>query len=675
MSMLRKGDAATITKFCEFVINRCGLGRGGEHLFLRWNMGHWDFYFNGADLEWTMMKTITSQCMLFFCDRSLYCLCPYFAWGCYFMYNGLDKAGIDPEIKDFVFPNLHSMKREGVSRRLTTSIRDNIDVSGLSKDEAKKRKDCYSSRSMRVGAMTQNRANPDLSLEEEYERSGHKMDDLGTNPHAEGYVGSTPAVNAPGGLALAGHKNCHVIPYAFSWSAVSHAMVSANNLIDHMFVNDVPQLKSGGNLEMLPITAAARLVASYNQLLMDLGKENPIVVKLELAAKKANIKDPKVSLRGGHEHLQVLQSWSTLILDDYETKNNERLVSHDGKVNSLLESLVDRFSDVSSRLVRIEDSMHEVASTKQLYHKLAEQQEEIGQLKKDLIETTCKKEIYKSRLKTVQALKTSMNLTPEKPRTQSATSPQQVQPPSVSAKAASTTIRTMVDPSLALENLYSSNKRWSPPLHVDSDNVEIGAGKREKKADSGGASKRLKLSVPVENELKKSNAGYTIDGELVRLYNEGRFSPSNNRGVDKTMLFDETHPNYVGQPVRFKDKNRYTDAMKFVSMGMDSTCFQQYVNGELDERHVREVAKTVAKDTLHKILSLEFQYNIRESMDNDKSQAKMNAVGTRYTKLFSAMVEMLGSKNKADKMMNEKMGMQPKKQAALTDMFGKRTDK
>ena len=70
------------------------------------------------------------------------------------------------------------------------------------------------------------------------------------------------------------------------------------------------------------------------------------------------------------------------------------------------------------------------------------------------------------------------------------------------------------------------------------------------------------------------------------------------------------------------------------------------MNGELDERHVREVAKTVAKDTLHKILSLEFQYNIRESMDNDKSQAKMNAVGTRYTKLFSAMVEMLGSKKR-----------------------------
>ena len=59
--------------------------------------------------------------------------------------------------------------------------------------------------------MTENRANPDLSLQEEYERSGHTVKDLGTNAHAEGYVGSVPAVNAPGGLASAGYPNCHVV--------------------------------------------------------------------------------------------------------------------------------------------------------------------------------------------------------------------------------------------------------------------------------------------------------------------------------------------------------------------------------------------------------------------------------------------------------------------------------
>ena len=61
-------------------------------------------------------------------------------------------------------------------------------------------------------------------------------------------------------------------------------MDSVNNLIDHMFVNNVPQLKSGGNLEMLPITAALRMVGSYNQLVKNFGKQNPIVLKLDLGA-------------------------------------------------------------------------------------------------------------------------------------------------------------------------------------------------------------------------------------------------------------------------------------------------------------------------------------------------------------------------------------------------------
>ena len=74
--------------------------------------------------------------------------------------------------------------------------------------------------------------------------------------------------------------------------------------------------------------------------------------------------------------------------------------------------------------------------------------------------------------------------------------------------------------------------------------------------------------------LDYGHPGYTIAGELVRLYDEEKFSPKNDRDADKTMLFDDSHPNYVGQPVMFKDKKRYTDAMKFVYMGMDNTYFQ-----------------------------------------------------------------------------------------------------
>ena len=86
-------------------------------------------------------------------------------------------------------------------------------------------------------------------------------------------------MNAPGGLALAGYKNCHFQPVPFSFSAVSHAMDAVNKLIDCMFVNDVPELKSGGKLVMLTFTAAARMVGSYNQMVKDLGKNNPLVKK------------------------------------------------------------------------------------------------------------------------------------------------------------------------------------------------------------------------------------------------------------------------------------------------------------------------------------------------------------------------------------------------------------
>ena len=78
MSMIRQADEANAMKHCEFVINRVGLGRGGEHLFLRWTGGSWDFFFNGFDITWTTIKTCSDQCMLLFCDRSLYYLCPFF---------------------------------------------------------------------------------------------------------------------------------------------------------------------------------------------------------------------------------------------------------------------------------------------------------------------------------------------------------------------------------------------------------------------------------------------------------------------------------------------------------------------------------------------------------------------------------------------------------------------
>ena len=48
------------------------------------------------------------------------------------------------------------------------------------------------------------------------------------------------------------------------------------------------------------------------------------------------------------------------------------------------------------------------------------------------------------------------------------------------------------------------------------------------------------------------------------------------------------------------------------------------MGGGLDERDVRDIANTVSKDTLFKILNLECLYNLRDSMENDKSQPNIH---------------------------------------------------
>ena len=41
---------------CEFLLNRTTIGRGGEHLFLRWDEAFFDYFYSTADFDWTLMK-------------------------------------------------------------------------------------------------------------------------------------------------------------------------------------------------------------------------------------------------------------------------------------------------------------------------------------------------------------------------------------------------------------------------------------------------------------------------------------------------------------------------------------------------------------------------------------------------------------------------------------------
>jgi hypothetical protein len=108
------------------------------------------------------------------------------------------------------------------------------------------------------------RMNTDLSTQEEYARSEHTAAD--SNKNAKGYVESTPAMSAPGGLAMSGYMDCHMQARPYRIECLGHAVAEGDGggAINELFVVDVLELKVGGKLRALLLTAVAHLIGSYN---------------------------------------------------------------------------------------------------------------------------------------------------------------------------------------------------------------------------------------------------------------------------------------------------------------------------------------------------------------------------------------------------------------------------
>jgi hypothetical protein len=130
------------------------------------------------------------------------------------------------------------------------------------------------------------------------------------NNNAEGYIDSIPAMNAPGRKSLVGYKdpNLHVVPHSFECLGIE-VVGAVEKLIDNLFVNNVPQLKKGGKLCLLVVTAAARMIGAYKALICDVGVDNVIVSRIKNAARDSKINDPSVPMTDGPCWNAVLHEW------------------------------------------------------------------------------------------------------------------------------------------------------------------------------------------------------------------------------------------------------------------------------------------------------------------------------------------------------------------------------
>ena len=186
--------------------------------------------------------------------------------------------------------------------------------------------------------MTENRVHPDLNMAEEYTRSGHTKSNVNINMDAKGYIEQIPALNAPGGLAVAGHTVCHIVPATFSFNAVSHVQGEVDRFLDNFVINDIPVLQRGGRLRPIFVLMMARLVSAFNWLEDAFGTDHVLVQKILRIRKLLNIRNDRVPQAGNVDrHHEILRNWSKVIQDDYKNEMSRRLLR---KVLDLIKSLM-----------------------------------------------------------------------------------------------------------------------------------------------------------------------------------------------------------------------------------------------------------------------------------------------------------------------------------------------
>ena len=166
--------------------------------------------------------------------------------------------------------------------------------------------------------MTENCVHPDLNMVEEYTRSGHAKSNVNVNMDTKGYIEQIPALNAPGGLAIAGDTVRHIVPAMFSFNAASHVHGEVDRFLDNFIINDIPLLQRGGRLRPLYVLMMARLVSAFNWLEDAFGTDHVLVQKILGMRMVLNIRNDRVPRVGKVDrHHGILRNWSKVIQDDF----------------------------------------------------------------------------------------------------------------------------------------------------------------------------------------------------------------------------------------------------------------------------------------------------------------------------------------------------------------------
>ena len=316
LNLLKSTDLNKFELRAMLVMLYYAAGRGGELKFLHWGLVTWDYHFTCPQAWWTRMKTVVKQLLMFQCYHDGYLCDFYHAMGSFFATGGLirdEHVAANRARNKRVFPSLYPKTDKSIAQKITDLVK----------------KYCHptlkantSSRSLRVGAITELKVNNHISDPEAGYAAGFSAKD-----NSGIYLRPPPSLGIASANALCNWptpSRHNVLPpsldaLAIHLSNMPNLAARLDHLMARIFVSSLAEFRPNGSLYELTKTCFATLLMHHKQMNKDCGRTNKVSVKIIDAFKaEFDTHDEIVAER-------IVIRWGKWILDKHEQDNNRSI--------------------------------------------------------------------------------------------------------------------------------------------------------------------------------------------------------------------------------------------------------------------------------------------------------------------------------------------------------------
>ena len=335
--LYQQNDVKLLKFHLQLVFNRQAIGRANEIMNTRLDSMFFDDTTSCITVDWNQLKTGVQDLMSFVPDKECFELCPLQAFACYLiMSDSCPYIVKDTDTKFLFGKNTNSSE---VTEKLHVLRKDIECLSRVNEEKS------INATSLRIGSTNECANDISLTSYDIIARGGWDLTFLST--YFE-YLLYPEIVVVRAGRALAGWPNSRIMVYSPSltllYSTLQADDLRAAELIKQTLFHKVCSIL---NKEVIDVLFAA-ILKNYNDCVIKY-PNNPVYKEVRKVSNEHQIETSK------------LVQWSTIVQNDFKTKNAVAMeVSSapvDSQLFSLLISLNNQINDLKATNARLENAL------------------------------------------------------------------------------------------------------------------------------------------------------------------------------------------------------------------------------------------------------------------------------------------------------------------------------